>query len=321
MAVLLLTGCEITPTSAPEMGPADAGQASIAPHAAADARAPSIEIHPDVAGLAGVDRSDQILYSVWSRALSVLSDRHGLPVPETRPVVVGNADYRIPVLRVSYPDLVLFGFDEAEPLGDMDQVMRVVVEILRRDEHARAALVGHTDSVGSDSYNLDLSARRARSVLERLIAAGVDPARVETIAAGEAMPRASNATEAGRAKNRRVEVLLSSLREANRAALRKIDVSTRWLNDHPAASRQGDDFPAATVETTRFPVFRGDVGERGEVEIRERSAIAMNEDAARVVRENLEMARPARPLPDMRPKARPLTVPADWDPTIYGGGI
>ena len=317
-AVLPLASCT---TNTPSQGSsADSRDAAPAASSAGAPRGPGIDIHPDVDGESGVGRQDQILYTVWKWGVEGLSKRHDLPVPETSPVIVGSADYRIPVLRVNYPDLVLFGFDRAEPLGDMDRVMRVVAEILHRDAAVRVALVGHTDSVGSDRYNLNLSARRARNVLERLVETGVDPARVETIAAGEAMPLASNATEAGRAKNRRVEILLSRLSQANRIALREFDVATRWLNDHPAPSRQENDFPAATVETTEFRVFGADTNDRGEVEIQERNTIAMNAESARLVERNIGIARSGRPLPEMGPKTRPLTVPRDWDPAIYGGG-
>jgi len=87
---------------------------------------------------------------------------------------------------------------------------------LRKVDHAaealkggtsRVSVEGHTDSVGSDEYNQRLSEERARTVAERLIDQGVESSRITTKGFGESKPIASNATAAGRAKNRRVEIL------------------------------------------------------------------------------------------------------------------
>jgi OOP family OmpA-OmpF porin len=71
-------------------------------------------------------------------------------------------------------------------------------------------LVGHTDSVGSDAYNQRLSERRAMAVKEYLISRGVSPSVIAARGAGESQPVASNATAAGRAQNRRVDVTVDS---------------------------------------------------------------------------------------------------------------
>ena len=65
---------------------------------------------------------------------------------------------------------------------------------------------GHTDSRGSESYNMDLSSRRAEAVKNLLVQKGVEPSRILTIAYGESKPIASNDSDYGRAKNRRVEI-------------------------------------------------------------------------------------------------------------------
>ena len=65
---------------------------------------------------------------------------------------------------------------------------------------------GHTDSTGSDAYNQTLSESRARTVADYLSMRGVSAARVRSQGFGETMPVADNATDAGRAKNRRVEI-------------------------------------------------------------------------------------------------------------------
>lgn len=80
-----------------------------------------------------------------------------------------------------------------------------------RDQLASAVfieIVGHTDDVGEDSDNLQLSEQRAESVRDYLVAGGVDASKIVTVGMGESMPIASNQTEQGRAENRRVEVLV-----------------------------------------------------------------------------------------------------------------
>jgi len=80
-----------------------------------------------------------------------------------------------------------------------------------RDQLKRAVyieVIGHTDDVGDDDYNLDLSEQRAEAVRDYLVRTGVDASKIVTVGAGEMMPIASNTTEEGRAENRRVEVLV-----------------------------------------------------------------------------------------------------------------
>jgi outer membrane protein OmpA-like peptidoglycan-associated protein len=69
-------------------------------------------------------------------------------------------------------------------------------------------VVGHTDDVGDDAYNMDLSEQRAAAVSQYLIEAGVDASKIVAVGAGESLPIATNTTDQGRAENRRVEVLV-----------------------------------------------------------------------------------------------------------------
>jgi outer membrane protein OmpA-like peptidoglycan-associated protein len=69
--------------------------------------------------------------------------------------------------------------------------------------------MGHTDSTGSDAYNEDLSKRRADAVADYLALRGVSRARIATIGYGERYPVADNATDEGRARNRRVEIKIT----------------------------------------------------------------------------------------------------------------
>ena len=81
-----------------------------------------------------------------------------------------------------------------------------VAGVLNRYPETLIRVEGHTDSVGSEGYNMDLSFRRANSVRDLLVQRGVNISRIETVGFGETKPVATNATEAGRQLNRRVEI-------------------------------------------------------------------------------------------------------------------
>ena len=103
---------------------------------------------------------------------------------------------------------VLFAVDQATlTVGGLREVDRVAT-VLRDFPQARALIEGHTDNTGSDSYNLELSERRANAVRAELVAAGIDPTRIAARGMGEAYPKAPNDTEGGRQQNRRVEVIV-----------------------------------------------------------------------------------------------------------------
>jgi len=82
-------------------------------------------------------------------------------------------------------------------------------DFLLKNRGSMVTIIGHTDSVGSASLNKSLSYRRANSVVESLIAKGISSSRIHAEGKGESMPIASNNTEDGKAKNRRIEAILS----------------------------------------------------------------------------------------------------------------
>ncbi|SFM50508.1 OmpA family protein [Marinobacter pelagius] len=104
---------------------------------------------------------------------------------------------------------VLFDLNKADlkPAG-MRTVQRLSDFMLQYEER-RVRVEGYTDSTGAESYNQDLSERRAMAVRDALMAEGVARSRVEVIGYGEAYPVASNDTSAGRQQNRRVEIVIS----------------------------------------------------------------------------------------------------------------
>ncbi len=94
--------------------------------------------------------------------------------------------------------------DQAELRGLLDPF----ANSLRDDPATRLTIIGHTDSTGTDAINNPLSVERAQSVRDYIAARGVSPQRIETAGRGSREPIADNGSDAGRAKNRRVEIFL-----------------------------------------------------------------------------------------------------------------
>lgn len=99
---------------------------------------------------------------------------------------------------------VTFELDSAQLTADSRPILAGVAVDLKRLPRLRVEMQGHTDSSGSDAYNLSLSERRANSVREFLVAEGVPAERVTARGYGEGQPVSNNGTAEGRAMNRRV---------------------------------------------------------------------------------------------------------------------
>jgi outer membrane protein OmpA-like peptidoglycan-associated protein len=103
---------------------------------------------------------------------------------------------------------LLFEYDQAEIMPTADAELRSLAEKVMSRPGVRVEILGHTDSIGSDRYNRRLSLRRARAVVEQLVAIGVPRRRLVAHGYGRQRPIASNASDEGRALNRRVEFRL-----------------------------------------------------------------------------------------------------------------
>lgn len=113
------------------------------------------------------------------------------------------------VITLSDQGQVLFAFDSAQLTPDAQQHLQALVPKLSDAAMTRVKVIGHTDGVGSDSYNQGLSERRASSVADYLTGHGVEPNKVSSEGRGKREPVADNDTDAGRAQNRRVELHLN----------------------------------------------------------------------------------------------------------------
>lgn len=116
--------------------------------------------------------------------------------------------------RFSLAADTLFDFDKAEIKPDgrvrMDEIISWLNQ--RGAELGVVVSTGHTDSIGSDEYNMKLSERRAESVKDYLVSQGVDANRIRTEGMGERQPAADNKTNDGRAENRRVLIEVEGTR-------------------------------------------------------------------------------------------------------------
>lgn len=119
------------------------------------------------------------------------------------------------LLKINLSNEVSFDFGSAQLKPAFLRTLDKVSEVLRRYDRSIVHVIGHTDSVGSEQYNQQLSERRAQSVVDYMNRQGVSMSRLRTEGRGELEPRDSNATEAGRQLNRRVELIIKPVVEGH----------------------------------------------------------------------------------------------------------
>lgn len=100
-----------------------------------------------------------------------------------------------------------FDVDKATLRPDAQPIVAEIGKLLAADPALKLSIEGHTDNSGTPAHNLELSGARARSVLGALVGQGIDPARLQSKGFGQDKPVADNGSDAGRAKNRRVELV------------------------------------------------------------------------------------------------------------------
>ena len=103
---------------------------------------------------------------------------------------------------------IYFEFDKDELMPRSYVELGKLLKIMRDNPKLVIEIVGHTDALGDDAYNNDLSKRRAESVVKFLADNKISKSRLRASGAGERQPIAPNDTEEGRAKNRRVEFVV-----------------------------------------------------------------------------------------------------------------
>jgi outer membrane protein OmpA-like peptidoglycan-associated protein len=128
-------------------------------------------------------------------------------------------------IQVTFASGLLFDFDSDVIRGEARENLDELASSLEEYDGSDLLIVGHTDGKGTESYNQDLSERRAQAARRYLASRGVDAARIDIRGRGEYEPVASNETESGRQLNRRVEVAIYASEEARAAAKRQAEQS------------------------------------------------------------------------------------------------
>lgn len=116
-------------------------------------------------------------------------------------------------LKLTVDSEVSFDFGKADIKPSFEPSLDKLASLIQKYDRTIVHVVGHTDSIGSDSYNQQLSEQRAESVARYLAYRGVASDRLRTEGRGEREPRADNAAEAGRQLNRRVEIFVKPVVE------------------------------------------------------------------------------------------------------------
>ena len=116
-------------------------------------------------------------------------------------------------INLIMPGNITFASNSANINATFYSVLDSVALVIAEYDKTLVVVAGHTDSDGSDSFNQDLSQRRAGSVSEYLISQGILPVRLETVGFGEAQPIAGNNSAEGKQLNRRVEITLLPITE------------------------------------------------------------------------------------------------------------
>jgi outer membrane protein OmpA-like peptidoglycan-associated protein len=111
-------------------------------------------------------------------------------------------------ITLNMPGNVTFATNSSDLNPAFFDVLNSVGKVITEFDKTIVEVAGHTDSTGSESYNLALSERRAASVSRYLQAQGINPQRIIQVGVGELRPVADNTTEAGKQANRRVEITL-----------------------------------------------------------------------------------------------------------------
>ena len=114
--------------------------------------------------------------------------------------------------RIKRGDLpkIQFDFDKDTITPESHETLDLIADLMLADERLKLMIFAHTDAIGTDEYNLDLSQRRAKSVSAYLASKGIPPPSMRHHGYGASRPISDNATDEGRAKNRRVEFYVTT---------------------------------------------------------------------------------------------------------------
>lgn len=143
---------------------------------------------------------------VWSKSMEDKKRAMEQATAGTGTVVTQTADNQ---LKLSIPNDISFDSGRYDIKPNLRPILDQFAQGLAQQPSTEVRIIGHTDNVGSDSLNNTLSVNRAQSARDYLVARGVNSSRISIDGRGEREPLADNATESGRARNRRIEIFLA----------------------------------------------------------------------------------------------------------------
>ncbi len=124
-------------------------------------------------------------------------------------------------IKLTFNSQLLFDFGKTDLKESNRADLQKFAGTLKQYPETDLLIVGHTDNVGSESFNQNLSEKRADAVADQLMVAGVSSKRLKTRGWGESQPTASNDTEASRSQNRRVEIAMYANEQMNTEAAKE----------------------------------------------------------------------------------------------------
>ena len=148
----------------------------------------------------------------YTRPVLIENDARRKPVETEAELTQARARIREIEDRIERGDLpkIQFEFDKDELMLESYSTLDRIAEVILSSAHLKLVILAHTDDVGGDDYNMELSRRRAKRVSAYLASKGVPPPSIRYWGYGATRPIADNATEEGRAKNRRVEFYVTT---------------------------------------------------------------------------------------------------------------
>ncbi len=195
MSSVVLTGCETMTTQQKGVGGGAAIGAIAGQVIGRDSK--STAIGAALGALGGY---------VWSRQMEDKKRQMEAATAGTGTQVSQTADNQ---LKLSIPNDISFATGKSDIQPRLKPILDQFAQGVNQQASMEVKIVGHTDSTGSDAINQPLSVRRAESARDYLVARGVAASRISTEGRGSREPIADNATEAGRARNRRIDIYLA----------------------------------------------------------------------------------------------------------------
>jgi outer membrane protein OmpA-like peptidoglycan-associated protein len=143
---------------------------------------------------------------VWSKNMEDKKRAMEQATAGTGTVVTQTPDNQ---LKLTIPNDISFDSGRHDIKPNLRPILDQFAQGLAQQQSTEVRIIGHTDNTGSDAVNNPLSVNRAQSTRDYLVARGVNASRITIDGRGEREPIADNSTEAGRARNRRIEIFLA----------------------------------------------------------------------------------------------------------------